>query len=167
MAIETWSARHITSTAQHILKQILSRAADRGLDVADAGSVVLLVLWSLLLWERKAGRVALERLGVDPFDLAREVDRLLVEKAAEAPVACDSQRQGPVIVQVWDFDHLLGPLLQRAEHEALALGHGWVGSEHLLLAVVGLADEGLSAILRQRSVDHGRVSEAVLGVLQA
>src|SRR2546422_909437 len=99
MAEEKWSARHITDSAQRILKQIPSRASDRGLHIVDRSSIVMMALWSLLLWERKVGRVALERMGVDPFDLARAVDRLLDEKAREHSVAYDSQSQQVVLVK--------------------------------------------------------------------
>jgi ATP-dependent Clp protease ATP-binding subunit ClpA len=172
MIDEKWSARHITDSAQRILRQISSRASDRGLNVVDGSSIVMMALWSLLLWERKVGRVALERLSVDPFDLARGVDRLLDAKAREHPVAYDSKRQQLVLVNTgepyggWDFDAALEPLLQQAEHEALELGHNYIGSEHLLLAIVRLADPALLGVLQQLSVDHSRVREAVLNVLQ-
>jgi ATP-dependent Clp protease ATP-binding subunit ClpA len=167
-----WSARHITDSAQRILEQIPYRSSDRGLHVVDGTSIVMMALWSLLLWERKVGRVALERMGVDPFDLARAVDRLLDEKAREHPVVYNRGRQQLVLANTrelyksWDFDALLEPLLQRAEHEALELGHTYVGSEHLLLAIVRLADSTLSAVLQQHSIEHDRVREAVLGFLQ-
>ena len=47
--------RRITDSAQNILKHIPSRAAERGLHVVDDASIVMLALWSLLLWERKMG----------------------------------------------------------------------------------------------------------------
>src|SRR5436309_10921173 len=117
MSEAQWIARHITDSAQRILQQIPSRAGDRGLHVVDSSSIVQLALWSLLLWERKVGRVALEGIGVDPFELARGVDRLLAEKAGEHPIAYDQQRNMVVFVntgeqyQHWDFDGLLEPLL--------------------------------------------------------
>jgi ATP-dependent Clp protease ATP-binding subunit ClpA len=173
VAAEKWSARHITDATSCILEQIPARASDRGLHVVDESSIVMMALWSLLLWERKVGRVALEQMGVDPFDLARAVDRLLDEKADEHPLAYDAERQQAILVktgelyQGWNFDTLLEPLLQRAEHEALALGHNYLGSEHLLLAVVRLACPLLGGVLRQHTIDHARVKEAILGVLQS
>jgi ATP-dependent Clp protease ATP-binding subunit ClpA len=167
-----WSARHITDSAQCILEQIPGRASDRGLHLPDRSSIVTLALWSLLLWERKVGLVALEHMGGDRFDLARAVDRLLVEKAREHPVAYDSHSQQAVLVKTgepykgWDFHALLEPLLEQAEHEALEMGHNYVGSEHLLLAIVHLADSALSAVLRERSLDHGRVRQAIQYVLR-
>jgi ATP-dependent Clp protease ATP-binding subunit ClpA len=172
MIEKEWSARHITDSTQRILKQIPCRASDRGLLVVNGSSIVMMALWSLLMWERKVGRVALEQMGVDPFDLARALDRLLEEITREHQVVYDARRQQSVLLKTrepyegYDFDALLEPLLQRAEHEALELGHKYVGSEHLLLAIVRLADSTLAAILQQHSIDHDRVKEAVLSVLQ-
>jgi ATP-dependent Clp protease ATP-binding subunit ClpA len=172
MAEENWSARHITDSAKCILKQIPSRASDRGLHVVDGSSIVLLALWSLLLWERKVGRVALERTGVDPFELARGLDVLLTEKAREHPVAYDRRQEILVMVKTgepyvgWDFQALLEPLLQQAEHEALELGHNYLGSEHLALAIVRNANSSLSALLQQHVLGYGKVREAVRALLQ-
>jgi len=165
-----WAVRHITDSAQRILRQIPARAGDRGLHVVNPESILMMALWSLLQWERKVGRVALERVGADPFDLARDLDRLLVQKADEHPVAVTEQG---VLIFVnagqpyayWDFETLVEPLLQQAEHEALALGHNYVGSEHLVLAIVRLADPVLADLLRNHSVDYARVREAIVALL--
>jgi ATP-dependent Clp protease ATP-binding subunit ClpA len=173
MSADNWSARHITDATRRILEQIPARASDRGLHVVDGSSVVVIALWSLLLWERKVGRVALDRMGVDSFDLARAVDRLLDGKADEHPVAYDLGRPQVILLKSgepykdWGFDALLEPLLQRAEHEAMALGHAYVGTEHLLLAIIREASPPLSEMLLQRGVDHDRVREAVLSVLHS
>ncbi|HEV3436351.1 MAG TPA: Clp protease N-terminal domain-containing protein [Gemmata sp.] len=172
MVQENWSARHITDSAQRILKQIPSRASDRGLHVVDSSSIVMLALWSLLLWERKVGRVALERVGVDPFELARSLDKLLTEKAREHTVVYDEQQGILVLAKTgepyrhWDFQALLEPLLQQAEHEALDLGHNYVGSEHLVLAIMRDTNPSMSALLQQHGLSHERVKEAVRALLQ-
>ena len=166
-----WSARKITDSAQRILKQIPLRAGDRGLHVVDASSIVELALWSLLLWERKVGRVALERLGVDPFELARDLDLLLTEKAQEHPVVYDQRRGIAVLAktgdpyEMWDFELLLEPLLTRAEHEALGLGHDYLGSEHLVLAITQMASPRLSSLLLQNGVQYEAVKQTVIDIL--
>src|SRR5262245_15010717 len=110
-----WSARHITDSAQRILEQIPSRASARGLHVVDAESIVMLTLWSLLLWERKVGRVALERMGVDPFDLARDLDGLLRRTTTENRNTPGARQNTWVLVKTndswvyrhWDFHAVL------------------------------------------------------------
>ncbi|MFI5456805.1 MAG: Clp protease N-terminal domain-containing protein [Isosphaerales bacterium] len=166
-----WHQRPITDSAQRILKQIPPRASERGLHVVDGASIVKLALWSVLLWERKVGLVALERSGANRFDLVRGLDLLLEEKASEHPVAYDKQRGVLVLVKTdlpydgWDFDALLEPLLRQAEHEAKDLMHNYVGSEHLVLAIVELADPALRVLLQQHGVSHKQVKEAVVSLL--
>jgi ATP-dependent Clp protease ATP-binding subunit ClpA len=171
MDSDVWNQRRITSSAQSILKQIPSRACDRGLHIVDGTSIRMLALWSVLLWERKVGLLALERSGADRFDLARGLDRLREENASEHPVAYDEQRGVPLRVKphpaygTWDFEALLEPLLHEAQHEASELGHDYVGSEHLVLAIVHRADPELRTLLQQHGVSHDRVKEAVTGLL--
>jgi ATP-dependent Clp protease ATP-binding subunit ClpA len=172
MLDENWSARHITDSAQHILGQVPSRASDRGLYVVDRFSLLILVLWSLVLWEGKLGRIALEKIGLDLFELAHRLDGLLTERAREHPVAYDHKQRLLVLVntgepyQPWDFAAILEPLLQQAEHEARELGHDYVGSEHLVLAICASAGSPLSDLLQQYGMSRQPVKEAVLNVLQ-
>ena len=68
--------------------------------------------------------------------------------------------------QPWDFAALLEPLLQQAEHEARELGHNYVGSEHLVLAISASATPPLADLLQEYGVSRQRVKEAVLNLLQ-
>jgi hypothetical protein len=175
--------RRITDSARRILNQMSARAIDRGLvfRVADPASVVMLALWSVLLWERKLGLAAIEKAGGYRFDLIRALDRLLQERASELPLAldveqpanCDKDRRGAVLVPrpnqpfvPWDSDDLLEPLLSQAQSEAKELGHDYIGSEHLVLAIVKLADPTLGNLLRDCGVTHERVREAVVDILR-
>jgi hypothetical protein len=78
MFSDQWRQRGFTDSLQRILTQIPHRAIDRGLGVrvADDASIVMLALWSVLLWESKVGLVAVEQSGVDRFNLVRDLDRL-------------------------------------------------------------------------------------------
>jgi hypothetical protein len=55
--------------------------------------------------------------------------------------------------------------LDRATEEARQLEHGWVGTEHLLLAIVSGADSELSAVLSDCAVTHGAVKATVQRIL--
>ena len=57
------------------------------------------------------------------------------------------------------------PLLSEAELEAKELGHNYVGSEHLVLAIVKLGDPALTTLLTQHGVSHSKVTEAVVSLL--
>jgi hypothetical protein len=177
-----WIERRITDSAQRVLKQILPRALDRGLAlrIVDEPSIVMLALWTVLLWERKLGLAALEEAGVSRFDLVRGLDKLLQENTSELPLAFDKQHaivsdkhQNAVVVGktghsdgAWDFEDLLEPVIRQAEHEANELGHNYVGSEHLVLALVKLADPLLATLLKQHGVTYEKVREAVVRLLQ-
>jgi ATP-dependent Clp protease ATP-binding subunit ClpA len=171
MIKEKWCQRRLTDSAQHILAQIPSRAHDRGLLAVDSECIAMLALWSVLLWERKVGLVAIEQSGVDRFDLVRGLDRLLAEKSSENPVAYDKERNAIVFVKTqlpydgWDFDDLLEPLLRQAEHEARELRHDYVGSEHLVLAILRVADPVLSVLLKQHGVSYDQVKYSVVRLL--
>jgi Clp amino terminal domain, pathogenicity island component len=43
----------------------------------------------------------------------------------------------------WDSVELLEPLLDEAQHQATELGHDYIGSEHLVLAIAKLAEPRL------------------------
>jgi ATP-dependent Clp protease ATP-binding subunit ClpA len=140
----------------------------------------MLALWTVLLWERKLGLAALEEAGVSRFDLVRGLDKLLQENTSELPLAFDKQHaivsdkhQNAVVVGktghsdgAWDFEDLLEPVIRQAEHEANELGHNYVGSEHLVLALVKLADPLLATLLKQHGVTYEKVREAVVRLLQ-
>ena len=168
---EKWCQRRLTDSAQHILAQIPSWAHDRGLIAVGSECIAMLALWSLLLWEHKVGLVAVEQSGVDRFDLVRGLDRLLVEKSSENPVAYDKEGKAFVFVKTqsaydgWDFDDLLEPLLRRAEHEAKELGHEYVGSEHLVLAILQVADPVFNALLKHHGVSYEQVKDSVVSLL--
>jgi ATP-dependent Clp protease ATP-binding subunit ClpA len=168
---EKWFQRRLTDSAQHILAQIPSRAHDRGLLAVDSECIAMLALWSILLWERKVGLVAIEQSGVDRFDLIRGLDRLLAQKSSENPLAYDKERDILVFVKTqlphdgWDFDQLLEPLLRQAEREAKELRHDYVGSEHLVLGIVHVAHPDLSAVLQQHGVSYEHIKDSVICLL--
>jgi ATP-dependent Clp protease ATP-binding subunit ClpA len=177
-----WIQGRLTDSAQRILKQIPARASDRGLvfRVPDEAAIVMLSLWSVLNWEQKIGLVALEESGGNRFELVRALDRLLEEKAAALPEAFDREQpmegdgQGTRIVVPkpgqpyvrWDSEALLERLLRQAEHEAKELGHDYIGSEHLVLAIVKLSEPALRALLDKHGVIYEQVREAVVRLLR-
>lgn len=50
----------------------------------------------------------------------------------------------------------------RAQGEARSLGHGWIGTEHLLLAVLADESSDVSRALASLGLDAGRIRERVL-----
>jgi hypothetical protein len=146
--------REFTQDFQRIVKLIPSRIADRGLRAVDSSTIVRMALRSLLLWEPTNGHLMLERLGIDPFDLARSVDKLLDEKPRGCPAASAD----------WDFDTLVEPLIRQSIHEARECRRSVVGVEQLLLAIVRVADPALSSLLQAHLIVYSRAREAALGL---
>ena len=170
MPIPGLAARRFTSTAIDIVEQMCPRAAERGMATGcTERTAPMLALWSLLRWERKVGLVALERLGVEIDALARDADWGLSEACAEPgqPIEPAESQALSAGRRVVDFDTPLRPLLAAAEDEALGLGHNWVGSEHLLLAVVRLASPELGELLSRHGVVYDRLRQSIVAVLQS
>ncbi len=123
----------------------------------------MLALWSILRWERKVGLVALERLGVDVDALARDVDRTMYT-VREPPLTLQTLPTGQRGIFL-DFSTPLAPFVGAAEHEALELGNSWVGSEHLLLAIVRAADSRLREVLDKHKIVYDSVQKTVVEIL--
>jgi ATP-dependent Clp protease ATP-binding subunit ClpA len=60
---------------------------------------------------------------------------------------------------------MLDPVLDRADEEAEELAHNWIGTEHLLLAITSVNDPTLSPLLACHRIEHDRVRDAVLELL--
>jgi len=160
--------RRFTDSAQLIVQQLVDRAGDRGLFHVDDASVVPLALWTLIRWERKVGLVALETMGVDLHSLADKLDALLTRLADEHPVVFKDgvavyAKTGARIGS--DLSTAIETLLTQSESEACKLEHNYVGSEHLLLAIITRANSQLSAILQDHLVTYDCTKDTILEVL--
>jgi ATP-dependent Clp protease ATP-binding subunit ClpA len=160
----------ITDPARRVLQQASERAADRGLHVLDGPIFSALVLWTLLRWERKVGLVAIEHTGANLVDLAQDVDALLSEYQESCAVAIDPdgrlvmQKSGIPAPNV-DYGALRKRLLKQAQLEAQELGHDWIGTEHLVLAIARSAEAPLAELLATHSITHERTKSSVQEVL--
>lgn len=63
-----------------VVEQLPARAAVRLPMALDPASVAMLLLWTLLRWERTSLLVCLEELGVDMWGLTRGLDLLILER---------------------------------------------------------------------------------------
>lgn len=166
------SAYGLTDCARQILDQIPRRAWARGLFRADESTARTLYLWALIRWERKLGLVALEQMKVDLHSLADALDARLCGIAAN--VHADIAK-GPIWASTgkpvefeWSTDHSPAEfeiLVQQAQSEAQQMGHDYIGSEHLLLAVIRLADLELGQILSKHRVAYDHTRHMILSIL--
>jgi len=160
-------ARRCVADLIHVVEQVPQRVAVRAPMRLDDSSVSMAVLWTLLRWERTFWVVCLEKLGVDIWNLTCELDALIDQRKAESAVDLEQSEVG----DPWsgrfrrELDRFLNPLLDRAEQEALAMRHRYLGSEHLLLAILARADPPLASLLSRCGIDYQDVKGAILAAL--
>jgi ATP-dependent Clp protease ATP-binding subunit ClpA len=161
-------SRRFDETAERIIRQITERAYDRSFLVWNERSLPLLALWTLIRWERKLAVAALERMGIDLSSLANDLDTMLDKRrdahAAEALncrlVYAASNEPAPL-----DWEPYFKPFLKAASAQAAELHHHWVGTEHLLLAIIATADAELTAILHRYGISREGVRQAIVDLL--
>jgi ATP-dependent Clp protease ATP-binding subunit ClpA len=165
------SGRRFTTSAIRVVEHIAERASDRGMlasELTEATAGMLAVL-SILRWERKVARAALEQLGIDLDRLAREIDDAIRVEGETSRNPTGPQlgvHESDSRYLFVDLDSPRRPLLNQAEHEALALQHGYVGSEHILLAAVRFACPRFREILDRHLVTADRIRDVVLELLR-
>jgi len=150
-----------------VIEPLPSRAAARLPMVLDPASVGMLLLWSIVRWERTFLLICLENLGVDMWGLTRDVDALLNErKAQDARGNPHLLARNPASPAFWaGLDRCTEYWLERTARQAVALGHRYLGTEHLLLAIVAGAEPALAALLTRHGIEYGKVLDAVLAAL--
>jgi ATP-dependent Clp protease ATP-binding subunit ClpA len=171
MAESSLSDRRFTDSAQRVMSHVTERAFDRGMlsgELSEATAGMLAVL-SMVRWERKVGKAALERMGITLDSFAKELDEAIDEegRATRSPTGpkievLPSGQQAHVI----DTRSPLRLLLEQAEQQALALGNNWVGTEHLLLAAVHLACPRFRNLLGKYAIGYETVKQSVIEVLR-
>jgi len=165
--LEHLYARRCVRDLIHVVEQVDWRTRVRWPIPLDPATAAMLILWTILRGERTFLLICLEGLGIDLWALTRDLDELISRrKAARTPgqlrQAADDRFD---LSSQYLLDRLTWAWLDRAEQEAVALQHRYLGAEHLLLAVIGGADVGLASLLARYGLDHDRVRDAVLAAL--
>jgi ATP-dependent Clp protease ATP-binding subunit ClpA len=143
---EYLSDNHFADDARAIINGVLTRSAARAL-FGEIPSVLL--LWSLLRWERKLGIAILEKCGVVRSHLEADVDDVLNKHELPIPVTTvDFQKIAELVISARDVSRS-----RRAEY---------VGSEHLLLALITSHEVTLQELLRK----HGITYDTAVGALE-
>ncbi len=147
--------RHCVYDVEQIVQQVPLRAEARLLLEIDNDTAGLLLLWSLIRWERNFPIRTLEAMGIDLWALTRDVDEQLRSRCTEAP------RSSILAARSRDCDSLLRFWLDRAAMEARALHRDYVGAEHLLLALLHKTDSPAATVLRSRGVEAEAFATAI------
>ena len=156
-------SKRCTTKVIDVLLQVLQQAADRT-RLLNHPFTESLALLTLLRSEINVAQAALKEMQVDSEGLGRRLDRLLnrcdrVNYRSQEQVADDlAHSYQEVAATIWD-------LVERGKREAGTLGNDWVGTEHLLLAIIQTADACLSSILAGAGVSLEAARRAIHKVL--
>ena len=160
---ESFLGHRFTTPAAGVLSQVLERARERRL-LLDEPLVAAVALWTLLRSEQKVAHHVLATAGVDLEELGRQVDRLL-ERGQRLPScsgepfdrdADDTGQTGTAALQ---------SLAERSREEAARLERDYIGTEHLLLAIISMADPPLACLLSHFRISYVPIRETVIKVL--
>lgn len=110
------------------------------------------LLMGLTTGPQGIGYHALVQAGIDPGELRRTIGR-------SSPIAGRSSIPPNAKLPTHRF---FKPLIKQAINEAYSLGNAWVGTEHLLLAVLGSRDRVIKRAARERGVELVRVRSFIV-----
>jgi ATP-dependent Clp protease ATP-binding subunit ClpC len=155
--------KRCTTTVIDVFLQVLQGAAGRArlLNHPFTESMTLL---TMIRSEANVAQSALKDMKVDLVSLEQRLERLLEEphrlvfrsqEQVDEDLAHSYQEASATI---WD-------LVERGKQEAATLRHDYVGTEHLLLAIIRTADASLSPILAHSGVTYEMSRAAILNIL--
>jgi hypothetical protein len=102
-------------------------------------------------------------LDLTHMPLDRDMSQIYSEYISEqGPIA---ERGTMMADQSGDYAPDARQVLAGAEAEARAMRHGYIGQEHLLLALLGTEEGPVAAILGQFGVSAGKIREAVVALV--
>jgi ATP-dependent Clp protease ATP-binding subunit ClpC len=160
---QSLAKKRCTSKVVAVLLQVLRRAAD-GPRLLNHPLTESLILLTMIRSEINVAQGALKDMEVDLERLAKRLERLLehcdrVVFVSQEQVADDlAPSHKEVSATIWD-------LIERGRQEAASLKHDYVGTEHLLLAIIRTADASLSSILADFGVTYERAQNAIVNIL--
>lgn len=96
---------------------------------------------------------ALQNLGVNFDDVEKQVEKIVGRGQSTPERLVPSPRVKMVVQLAWD--------------EAMRLGHGWIGTEHILLGLIREGEGVAAQVLKSLGVDLERVRNEVLSLLKS
>jgi ATP-dependent Clp protease ATP-binding subunit ClpA len=152
-----------TTKAIDVLLQVLQQAADRTrlLNHPFTESMTLL---TMLRSEINVAQATLKEMKVDLKELEKRLDRLL-DRCDRVVFHSQEQVDEDLAHSYQEASATIWDLVRRSKHEAAALRHDYVGTEHLLLAILRTADAGLSSNLADLGVTYEVAQNAILDLL--
>ncbi len=133
-----------TERAQHVLARAQEEARTRGAEAMDTEHILL----GLLRLRESIAVAVLIAMDIDPDQVKEEVEKAIPAKPPTLGV--DAWTPGAKRV------------IQAAAEESVALGHSWIGTEHLLLGLLRDEDGLAGQVLMAMGADTDRAREEVL-----
>jgi ATP-dependent Clp protease ATP-binding subunit ClpA len=161
--VQTLAKNRSTTKVIDVLLQVLQQAAEKTL-LLNHPFTESMVLLTMIQSEINVAQAALKEMQVDLRRLEERLDRLLdqCDRCVFPPrghvdddLAHSYQEASATI---WD-------LVERGKQEAAALRHDYVGTEHLLLAIIRAADLSLSSLLTDSGIMYEAAQKAILKLL--
>lgn len=140
-----------TDDAVRIVLGTFDRAIARGMTGIIPSA---LILWSMLRWEKKLGVGAIEALLGDLHSLELAVDVLLVDIGTRP------------LNEFIDMS-CVNTITDAAVIEAKSMGTSYVGTEHILLALLQDNDAGLRALFLRFGVNRDKVVLALTSLIRS
>ena len=130
--------RSFTDDARKVMRDTIERSRARG----TVGIVEpMLLLWSLLRWERKIGVICLEACGVSLRSMEQRIEaELLRQQCLGSQLVIDFERITLVATIAVD--------------ESRDNGNAYVGTEHLMLALLKINDTRLNRCFAEFGVTY-------------
>jgi len=148
---ERWPSERFTDRARQTLRLAEREARGLGHDRVDAGHLLL----GLLAEGTGTGANVLRSMGADLGKTRLEVSRLI------APGS------GPPGAGKLPLGETAAKALECAARESERLGHNWVGTEHILLGLLGSGENAAVEALAKPGLSADQVRDALMTMLGA
>ena len=157
----------LIDSLQKLVPQVPLHAHNFGIWNSTDSSTAALALWAILNFELKLGLAAIESLVGDTSELSNQVRELLRNYSSSDPVVMLENQlyfentDEPVPPIATSMKPFLDSLIFQAVNESVSSGVNYVGSEHLLLAIISTADTKLSSVLSRHELTHEAVARTI------
>jgi len=120
------------------------------------------LLLGLLLEEDSAAGVVLKGLGVNLEKARKAVEDVVGSEAGRDLSGAEAEEEESIQAP---FTPRAKRVFELALREALALGHNYIGTKHILLGLVGEKEGGAARVLSNLKVDPDQVKKGVVELL--
>jgi len=160
---DSLAEKRCTTKVIDVLLQVRQETADRT-RLLNHPFIESMTLLTMLRSEINVAQAGLEEMEVDLRGLEKRLDRLL-DRCDRVVFQCQEQVDEDLAHSRQEASATIRDLVERGKKEAAALRHDYVGTEHLLLAIIRTGDASLSSVLADSGITWEVAQNAILKVL--